>query len=1408
MDTESKKKMESTDYDQVGMYLRELLNEKFRYDPSSSGKCSQNNRLNNDKANTISNDNFQYDTIDIISLMSWKHKKISPLISIRNLRLLCSFFFEFVEFLYHVPNHLFSFFRLHISTNPSTMRKNLVTTMRAISIMILIIWGIILFAIAAARTTAKMICFEALMKLGFFSVHILVDFDDIYSILPFLRYSILISKQIAGKLYSIISLEADISGRTWQANRIETTINVTEKEQYDDIDVNNDLSLNRISFLNLSKEMELDPTILSNDNVDDLGLSNNTIKHCQCMDFVWIMRHEFDESNKHVNDGSNTHRRLRSIDQIIASASSGEDYSLQSGINKTSSYQSEHTNERIKGRSRSLSSQTQYLDYTITYSRSSQEEDEKSFSSRYLSTASSFDRDCEGIEVYESNSNQHNQTDSSLISRSQEIGDDAYLQGNQISTPPAKKDVSSNFISDETESEVNSLNEKAGSSDWVDVGTRLGLLILNSEKVKKISKDGISSTMTPTKMFTSDIEPVPSESDSTTLESSLPFNAELKSSPIHNCTSNESLANRNSSIEPPHKDNILRMRNVPPSIPVHSMWSSPSDIKFNLETSVRKKEKKDESKNNLKENVDEILMLRESYEREENFTLTDSKQKRSSLTAIITHNNSKQVRQEYIAIPENNKISNDLSLLNADKAITTQRSYDKGTYHFHAQDFMLPKTYKKHRMLETPIEVQHIGDERSSPDFPLVKNTDKMNQLGISTQSKKIHQCNMLLPGCKMVLPVCYQGQGSKLKQTLQMTTVVSCHRIILPISTSGSYNVPKKTTNFLSLHLQIDKSFLKNGRFAQMYIRIPDDPSQMPRHSCFPIGSCVATSFGIGVVAGWRVEDDVYIIRALWKKRGSGSAYAYMQKNAIHGIIEAGIGFKVRTKRGKGKVLAYVNGGKDQLQGRFFVLFEESGHQKGHVLELNRSDILSCPSAKYIPVIEQIRAAAHYQIQLDSYKAAVQGWDVDFMKPLQWSKEIEILSNSFIAAVEENPNFDHELNNLTSSLISFLEDLDIGNKKKETNDSIDDNKLENDATLKNIEHHTIVENEKNNKNPRAKFDRPFQSAVWTEPGLLFFNDLFGGIFKENDVHESKNKPELTNSSESSIESEEERNNYERAYAFIKTLRRTLAIAQANIGSSRQDLRLALSIISEMLVFIRIVVKVRQTNVSKEAKAIRSRTFKEMKATLYPIQKRIARVSQGIVARLEEHGTRAKARLLHLCQMLVNDEKLLLALEHGDWAMSVSRIERNVVKAQILDSERCAQFHEKFLIVMNTLAPQASQGEDAALRSGEKIASFARVMKWLAEPRQTILKFITRDDVAEILERILVRVLKNHEPLSDIANIYAYNFRSIRYFRMFINMEMSATLWLPVSVEIFQTWSIFSTSENTFFLITTYCFQY
>ena len=64
-----------------------------------------------------------------------------------------------------------------------------------------------------------------------------------------------------------------------------------------------------------------------------------------------------------------------------------------------------------------------------------------------------------------------------------------------------------------------------------------------------------------------------------------------------------------------------------------------------------------------------------------------------------------------------------------------------------------------------------------------------------------------------------------RLRHVPQLATVVSSKRIAIALSGHDS-----ESTNALSITVLLDKSFLRNGRFANMTFRILDSNRQFPR--------------------------------------------------------------------------------------------------------------------------------------------------------------------------------------------------------------------------------------------------------------------------------------------------------------------------------------------------------------------------------------------------------------------------------------------------------------------------------------------------------------------------------------------------------------------------------------------------
>ena len=165
-----------------------------------------------------------------------------------------------------------------------------------------------------------------------------------------------------------------------------------------------------------------------------------------------------------------------------------------------------------------------------------------------------------------------------------------------------------------------------------------------------------------------------------------------------------------------------------------------------------------------------------------------------------------------------------------------------------------------------------------------------------------------------------------------------------------------------------------------------------------------------------WRVIDDIHVIRSLWNRRGSGSAIAYLRRDAIIRVMPAAIGFEVETSRGKGFTTGYVNGA-------FLINFSKDMGDS-IISIINESDIISCPVATFIPICEQIKEAALYQIQCDEYQISLHDLDnysIDTAIFL-WVENLELILNGILFTLEENTNIDAELASIINFIISFVD--------------------------------------------------------------------------------------------------------------------------------------------------------------------------------------------------------------------------------------------------------------------------------------------------------------------------------------------------------------------------------------------------
>ena len=472
------------------------------------------------------------------------------------------------------------------------------------------------------------------------------------------------------------------------------------------------------------------------------------------------------------------------------------------------------------------------------------------------------------------------------------------------------------------------------------------------------------------------------------------------------------------------------------------------------------------------------------------------------------------------------------------------------------------------------------------------------------------------------------------------------------------------------------------------MNLRIMDEWNYFPCHSKFPIGSCVATTFGLGVLVGWRVEDDMHIIRSLWNRSGPGSAVAYFRRNSIHSVVQAAIGFDVETTYGSGKVVGYVKGGKQNITGKYHIRMDHETRFKGRtltrnrVVEFSRFQILSCRGAIFVPVTEHIRAAALYQLELLHYKARLREQALNIGGAREkgtwrnFSEYVDLFVISLSKDIDEEPEFDREYNKFISHVIAFLEGEE---------GSADSNSSSTEQFNTNVDSSVMSD--------RAV---PELEVTWS------LQDIFKCIWTED----AKNFSTFAEEKEilSQIQAFEEA--HDSAMIFIRVLMRTTAVARASV-SNRPKLNMALSMILEGLLLIRQLLRIHKKHTSADLIQAWFRTLHGLSTTFGPLRQRTAALWDKILEKLRRHGTVAKRRLLRFVDICLSDTLLLPALELGDWKTAILRFEAAIVKSEIADKKTCEQLRKGVKILVSV-----GLSFVAALRSS-KICNLTQPLQFL-----------------------------------------------------------------------------------------------
>jgi hypothetical protein len=324
---------------------------------------------------------------------------------------------------------------------------------------------------------------------------------------------------------------------------------------------------------------------------------------------------------------------------------------------------------------------------------------------------------------------------------------------------------------------------------------------------------------------------------------------------------------------------------------------------------------------------------------------------------------------------------------------------------------------------------------------------------------------------------------------------------------------------------------------------------------------------------------------------------------------MEAAVGFDVNTIIGRGSVVAYVNGGPDFRSGRYFVSINSEGRHSGQVLELNRSDVLSCESAQFIPVVEHIREAAQYQLQIDFYEELLMERQNDHTDEYDenkvlgdFSKHSNILWKSFLRAIDEDDGFDDGMNDFIQSCINFLNQLDAP-------------KIVSDTKAADYGGSFVITATESSSQPSRNGSSTIGGTPEkSESGFWLMDNIFGifaggqgtvdgdSAFQNSECIEIECAPKTRRSFDKS---------YERAFAVLRTLMRTVTIAQA-ASVDEPDFKMALSVSYEFLLFVKTVIKVQRKNMNPDSLKVWRRAWGEIISVFGPVKDRLTKIGEGI----------------------------------------------------------------------------------------------------------------------------------------------------------------------------------------------------
>ena len=307
---------------------------------------------------------------------------------------------------------------------------------------------------------------------------------------------------------------------------------------------------------------------------------------------------------------------------------------------------------------------------------------------------------------------------------------------------------------------------------WLDVGAKIGMRILKSDQVK----DFISQTKT----ISGDIGEV--------LDDDLSF-------------SNSHELGRESEIPSPQ---------IPK--PFHAMWQTECNELFDNDSYLSMDS--DDASHMHKKRSLPISPLVSPLKPRQTISLSPRRMRSS-----ISH--------QTFSVPSSPRASKQLRIN------TYQESEGNGSMTSSEAIQWVPREFDANRYIPACLAINHgvlTNKQSTLPVQICTPNEIRMRQT-IITRPRSHRQRAPLSPGVKIVVPLFPLCSSSKsMRNSLegrvhQLATVLSSKRIVLKKSVDDL-----DSTDALSITVLLDKSFLRNGKFARMTLRYPDSQRQFPR--------------------------------------------------------------------------------------------------------------------------------------------------------------------------------------------------------------------------------------------------------------------------------------------------------------------------------------------------------------------------------------------------------------------------------------------------------------------------------------------------------------------------------------------------------------------------------------------------